>query len=44
VSQVEDVIAACDRLVDIDLREAPNEPPPGIAALLQNKKQRKEGS
>lgn len=43
VSQAEDVIAACDRLVDIDLREAPNEPPPGIAALLA-KKQRKEGT
>jgi ABC-type bacteriocin/lantibiotic exporter with double-glycine peptidase domain len=44
VSQAEDVIAACDRLVDIDLREAPNEPPPGIAALLAKKKQNKEGS
>ena len=44
VSQAEDVIAACDRLVDIDLREAPNEPPPGIAALLAKKKQKKEGS
>lgn len=43
VSQAEDVIAACDRLVDIDIREAPNEPPPGIAALLA-KKQKKEGS
>lgn len=43
VSQAEDVIAACDRLVDIDIREAPNEPPPGIAALLA-KKQNKEGS
>ncbi|MEQ1633292.1 MAG: ABC transporter ATP-binding protein, partial [Planctomycetota bacterium] len=30
VSQVEDVIAACDRMLDIDLREAPNAPPPGL--------------
>lgn len=43
VSQAEDVIAACDRLVDIDPREEPNEAPPGIAALLAKKKS-KEGS
>lgn len=30
VSQVEDVIAASDRMLDIDLREAPNAPPPGL--------------
>jgi hypothetical protein len=41
--QAEDVIAACDRLVDIDPREEPNEAPPGIAALLAKKKS-KEGS
>lgn len=43
VSQVEDVIAACDRLVDIDLREAPNAPPPGLAALMEQKKKQKGG-
>ncbi len=36
VSQVEDVIAACDRMIDIDLREAPNAPPPGLQGRAFN--------